>query len=63
MAYKVGDKVEIIEIFITDEVNNVKLGDVAKVTFVQSERWYVCRNPNWIGGVMPMKYDQIKKVE
>lgn len=61
MKFQVGDKVEVVEVLAADDKYNVKLRDVAKVVEVQAG-WYICANPNWGGGNMPMKKYQIKKL-
>lgn len=64
MSYhlKVGDKVEITWIHQLDDCDGIKVGDVAKIVCVINERWYICANPNWLAGKMPMKDYQIKKL-
>ena len=59
---KVGDKVEVIEVLAADEMANIKVGDVAKVTVVKRHSWIQCENPEWEEGFIPMREYQIKKV-
>ncbi|APD20339.1 hypothetical protein AM24_148 [Acinetobacter phage AM24] len=60
--FKVGDKVEVIEVLAADEEANIKVGDVAKVTVVRGPLWIQCENPEWEEGFMPMREFQIKRV-
>ena len=60
--FKVGDKVEVIEVLAADMKANIKVGDVAKVTVVKGTSWIQCENPEWEEGYMPMREYQIKRV-
>lgn len=60
---KVGDKVEVISLWSMDKDLGIKVGDIAKVTYVEDD--YVrCTNPRWnlrsqeIGRAMGL--DQVK---
>lgn len=68
--FEYGDKVEVMQLCTFDATYNIKVGDVAKVRFVQTtfsgEQYIECYNPEWdhegIGGDRNMLAWQIKKV-
>lgn len=62
MKLQVGDRVEVIEVLSSDEESNIKVGDVAKISELVGSTWFICNNPNWDDGHMPMRDYQLKKV-